>query len=159
MKKILSIVLLATMLFSMFAIPTAALADYHVVIGSGVNVRKSASTSAAVVRQVGYGYDFKAHTVSNGFIHVNYSSSEWIKKTLTAEYHSPPAVSSKTVSISSGNLAVRQAPTTNAPSLGSYSNGTTVSIQADTVYQVNGHYWHMVYYGGQQGWVSATYLR
>ena len=68
MKKILSIVLLATMLFSMFAIPVSATSstlkgDYQVINAAGVNVRKTASTSGTILRQVSYGYEFRASVI------------------------------------------------------------------------------------------------
>lgn len=165
MKKILSIVLLATMLFSMFAIPVSATSstlkgDYQVINAAGVNVRKTASTSGTILRQVSYGYEFRAsviYGVQNNWVKSN-TAEEYFSRSYVLDYNSPPPHEKRKVSISSGNLSVREGPSSNAAQIASFANGANITVSGKTAQTSNGHYWELVLINGRAGWVASTYL-
>lgn len=157
MKKVLSFLLIATLLLGIFIIPSSAVGEgYFVVIGSGVNVRTGPGTQYTSVGQVSYGETFTSYSIEGSWVQM--PSGNWIHTDYVVNYDGNIDNYQRKVSISSGTLSVRKGPTTAAPIVGSLSNNTNVEVLAETMTKVNGQYWAMISYNGGSGWVSASYL-
>lgn len=159
MKKVLSFLLIATLLLGTFIIPSSALEQsYLVVIGDNVNIRKGPGTQYASVRKATYGDQFFAFKIQGNWVKIS-DSDEWISADYVVNYQTVIFNPQKKVKVSSGTLTVRQGPTTAAATIASLANNTVVTVEADTMTKVNGYTWAYVVYGNnQRGWVCASYL-
>ena len=161
MKKVISFLLIATLLLGTFIVPSSATIDgeYFVVIGSNVNLRSGPGTQYSSVGTVSYGYEFKTYTFSGNWAQV--SSGKWINGNYIVAYDANISNPARKVQLSNatGTLNVRKAPTTAAPSIGSLSNNAYVTAMAETMTTVNGYTWVMISYGSNTvGWVASNYL-
>ena len=170
MKKFLSVMLAAIMLAAMFTFSVSASwseAGYTVVIGDSVHFRYGPGTDYDIVQTVAPAtYGDRLGTIMSDKVSRDSSGREWfstpygwICMDYFTTYLSAASISSGTVINISSSLAVRKGPTTSAPSIGSLSNGTAVTVLAETHFQINGHYWYMISYGSGAGWVAAEYIR
>ncbi|GEM_PF-1407089 len=170
MKKFLSVMLAAIMLAAMFTFSVSASwseAGYTVVIGDSVRFRYGPGTDYDIVQTVAPAtYGDRLGTIMSDKVSRDSSGREWfstpygwICMDYVTTYLSAASISSGTVINISSSLAVRKGPTTSAPSIGSLSNGTAVTVLAETHFQINGHYWYMISYGSGAGWVAAEYIR
>ena len=174
MKKIVSLLLTAVMLIGAMSItasavdgPTWGEGAYCVVIAASVNYRSGPGTNYDIVpgEKATWGMEFyqgwNATLGSDGkyWRPAAVDNSRWICLDYIATYNANVLdfIYGKVSGVSS-NLAVRQAPTTNAPSIGSLQNNAAVTILAITHYQINGHYWYMIDYGIGTGWVASEYI-
>ncbi len=157
MKKVLSFLLIATLLLGTFIIPSSAIeGGYFVVIGDNVNVRTGPGTQYTSVRKATYGEEFISYTFSGSWVQIK--TNEWISTAYVVNYQTVVSNPQRKVSISSGTLTVRKGPTTAAPALGSLANNTNVTVLADTMTTVNGYTWAMISWGTGVGWVATAYL-
>ncbi len=157
MKKVLSFLLIATLLLGTFIIPSSALEQgYIVVIGDNVNVRTGPGTQYSVSRKVTYGDEFIITEIRGNWVKI--TSGEWISADYVVNYQTVVEHPQRKVKVSSGTLTVRKGPTTAAPALGSLANNTNVTVLADTMTTVNGYTWAMIAWGTYVGWVSTAYL-
>lgn len=110
-------------------VQAATVASYQVTITtSALNIRTSPSTSGAIVGQY-----YLGNTVT-----VIGQSGDWLQTSkgyISAKYTSPvpnqtttTASSSYQASITASSLNIRQAPSSSAQILGTYSNGTVVTV-------------------------------
>ena len=159
MKKVISFLLIATLLLGTFIMPSSALEhSYLVVIGDNVNIRKGPGTQYASVRKVTYGEQLFVYEIRGNWVRI-WDDDQWISADYVVNYQTAVINPRRKVKISSGTLTVRQGPTTAAPATASLANNTVVTVEADTMTKVNGYTWAYVVYGNnQRGWVCASYL-
>ena len=159
MKKVLSFLLIATLLLGTFIIPSSALeGGYFVVIGDNVNIRSGPGTQYSSIRKATYGEEFISYTIQGNWVKVSTTQNAWISADYVVNYHTVISNPQRKVKISSGTLTVRKAPTTAATAVGSLANNTNVQVLAETMTAVNGHIWAMISYGSGAAWVSTSYL-
>ena len=159
MKKVLSLLLIATLLVGTFMIPSSALeGGYFVVIGDNVNIRKGPGTQYASVRKATYGEEYISYTIQGNWVKTSYYNDEWISADYVVNYQTVVEHPQRKVKVSSGTLTVRKAPTTAAPAVGSLANNANVTVLADTMTKVNGYTWAMISWGTGVGWVATSYL-
>ena len=146
MKKFLSVMLAAIMLAAMFTFSVSASwseAGYTVVIGDSVHFRYGPGTDYDIVQTVAPAtYGDRLGTIMSDKVSRDSSGREWfstpygwICMDYVTTYLSAASISSGTVINISSSLAVRKGPTTSAPSIGSLSNGTAVTVLAETHFQ------------------------
>ena len=158
MKKVLSFLLIATLLLGTFIIPSSALEQsYIVVIGDNVNIRKGPGTQYAVSQKATYGDEFIACEIRGNWVRIN-NNNEWISADYAVNYQTVIFNPNRKVKVSSGSLTARKAPTTAAPAVGSLANNTNVRVLAETLSTVNGYTWVMIEYGSGVAWVASSYL-
>ena len=158
MKKVLSFLLIATLLLGTFIVPSSALEQsYIVVIGDNVNIRKGPGTQYSVSRKATYGDEFFIFEFSGNWVRIN-ENNEWISADYVVNYHTVIFNPQRKVKVSSGTLTVRKGPTTAAPAVGSLANNANVTVLAETMTKVNGYTWAMISWGTGVGWVATSYL-
>lgn len=125
----------------------------RVAITSGVlNVRKSASTSSAVVSTLKKNAYVTLVSKSGSFWRVKYSASSY--GYCSAAYITAVSKAVKTVVTSSGNLNVRSAASTSSSKVASLSPGTVVPVIS-----TSGNWSRIIYNGIKTGYVSSSYLK
>lgn len=166
MKKLMSILLAAVMLFSVCAVTSSAQwseAGYTVVIGDAVRFREGPGTDYAVASDYKATYGDRLGIINSDYVETDSSGREWfhsdrgwICMDYVTTYYSAAEISSGTINAS--GVAIRKGPTTNAPSVGSFSKNTDVAVLAKTHFYINNHQWYMVQYNSTVGWVAAEYV-
>ena len=157
MKKVISFLLIATLLLGTFIVPSSALeGGYVVVIADNVNIRSGPGTQYSSVGKATYGDEFTVWEISGNWVKIQ--SSQWISASYVVNYQTVVEHPQRKVKISSGTLTVRKGPTTASPALGSLANNTNVTVLADTMTTVNDYTWAMISWGTYVGWVATAYL-
>ena len=171
MKKIISIILSVVMLLCVCSVLTSASWSedgYIIVIADAVRTRTGAGVENDVVPGVTYTYGDTLGIASSGRIEKDSNGVDWLKiadnqyicMNYVTTYFSAASISSGKVINVNTNLAVRKAPTTKAPSIGSLKNDANVKITAETHYEIDGQKWYQIEYGDRytRGWISANYI-
>ena len=123
---------------------------------STVNIRQSASTSAAIIGILPQGTSVNIQSSENGFAKVSYDgltgyvSMDYLKNGGSA---SGQSTSSQEVKTTTSVLNIRQSASTSSAVIGQIPNGTKVTIQG----KENG--FAKVTYNGVTGYASLTYLK
>lgn len=158
MKKILSIILTVIltglMLFPVntYAAVTPTKAGTVNISSGSLNVRRSASSSSAVISSL------KKHTFvalvskSGSWWHVEYEKGKF--GYVHSDYITTMSGKAMTVSISSGSLNVRSGPSTAYAKTGSLTRGETVIVLSSS-----GEWQRVLYHGTKTGYVSRSYLK
>ena len=158
MRKILSLFLTIIIIVGILAVPVksyAASASSQagtVAISSGtLNVRKSASTTAAVVASISKGSYVTLISKSGVWWYVEYGKNQYgyCHCAYIANASGSPAV----VNIQSGILNVRSGAGTSYSVTGSLTKGETVIVLS-----TSGNWKRILYHGTKTGYVSAQYL-
>lgn len=180
MKKVLKLVTMAVCLLAVSQIPYTAKPVYGaqsalktktvgiVTANSSLNLRKSASTTAATLASLPnntqvaiiskntanwYNVTYKGQT---GWVSGQYLSVKTITDTSTTPVVTVPseAVETKTIGIvTASSLNLRQSAVSTSEILSSIPNNAQV-----TVISKDANNWYNVTYNGQTGWVSGSYL-
>ncbi len=160
MKKVISIVLSLVLVFTLFfslSVNTSAAGEIYagkVVTSSGnLNVRSSASKSAAVITSVKNSSWLTLVKKNGNWWYVEYANGKygWCHSDYIKKYTGSYAV---TVNISSGSLNVRKGAGTQ------YEVKTTLKKGEDAVVIKHGDSWSRILYrGNKTGYVSTTYIK
>lgn len=157
MKKILSSIM-AIIMIGILLLPLEAHAATvssgagQVSVSSGtLNVRKSNSTSSAVVASLTKGSYITLISKSGSWWRVEYSNGRY--GYCHADYIKTISSSAMTVNIKSGSLNVRSGPSTAYSKTGSLLKAETVLVLSSS-----GSWKRILYHGTKTGYVSAQYL-
>lgn len=158
MKKLISIILTVIltglMLFPVntYAAVTPTKAGTVNISSGSLNVRRSASSSSAVISSL------KKHTFvalvskSGSWWHVEYEKGKF--GYVHGDYITTMSGKAMTVGISSGSLNVRSGPSTAYAKTGSLTRGETVIVLSSS-----GEWQRILYHGTKTGYVSRSYLK
>lgn len=144
--------LTALIALALMAAPLTAFADeWSVVKGGSLNLRQSASLSAAILGSYPTGTWVQVESTDGGWSKVTvagkngYMSNAYLKSQLTAGKATVRTYSSR-------GLNLRAEPSTEAPILTSYKTGTVVDVL------LKGNGWYRVKAGEQTGYMASAYL-
>lgn len=158
MRKILSLFLTVIILVGILAVPVKSYAATSssqagiVSVSSGtLNVRKSASASAAVAASLSKGSYVTLISKYGSWWYVEYGKDQY--GYCHSDYISTVSGSPATVNIQSGTLNVRGGAGTSYAVTGSLAKGETV-----IVLMTSGDWKYILYHGTKTGYVSARYL-
>lgn len=160
MKKFISALMAAMVILTVFAMgtSTAYAADTGSAAGTvttasgNLNVRKSASTSSAVVGSLPKGSAVTLLSKSGSWWYVEYGNGKY--GYCSASYINQVSGSqAKQVTTVSGNLNVRSGAGTNYPVIGSLPKGKYVVVLSQS-----GGWNKILYHGIKTGYVSSAYL-
>lgn len=158
MRKILSLFLTVIILAGILAVPVKSYAATSssqagvVSVSSGtLNVRKSASTSAAVEASLSKGSYVTLISKSGSWWYVEYGKDQY--GYCRSDYITTVSGSPATVNIQSGTLNVRSGAGTSYAVTGSLTKGETVIVLS-----TSGDWKYILYHGAKTGYVSARYL-
>lgn len=159
MKRTCSLVLTLVLTISLFSYFNLTAEASSVIYGAGkvstastsLNVRKSASTSSAVVTTLKRNSQVTLINKSGNFWYVKYSASGY--GYCSADYITVSSTNVKAVKTTSGNLNVRSSASTSSTILTTLKSGTKVPVLSTS----NG--WAKILYNGNRtGYVSSAYL-
>ena len=159
MKRTCSFILTLILTFSLFQNFNLTAEASSTVYGAGkvttastsLNVRKSASTSSAIITTLKRNSQVTLINKSGNFWYVRYSTSGY--GYCSADYITVTSKVVKTVKTTSGNLNVRNSASTSGTVLTKLSSGTKVPVISTS----NG--WSKILYNGNKtGYVSSDYL-
>lgn len=159
MKRTCSFILTLILTFSLFQNFNLTAEASSTVYGAGkvttastsLNVRKSASTSSAIITTLKRNSQVTLINKSGNFWYVRYSTSSY--GYCSADYITVTSKVVKTVKTTSGNLNVRNRASTSGTVLTKLSSGTKVPVISTS----NG--WSKILYNGNKtGYVSSAYL-
>ena len=158
MKRTLSVILTTIIILGVLIMPIEAdaatltsQAGVVSVTSGRLNVRKSASTSAAVQTSLNKGSYVTLISKSGSWWYVEYGNGQY--GYCHADYIKTVSSNTATVKLSSGTLNVRSGAGTSYSKIGSLSNGKVVLVLSTS----NG--WSRILYNGTKtGYVSANYL-
>ncbi|MDO5011468.1 MAG: SH3 domain-containing protein [Intestinibacter bartlettii] len=137
------------------------------ITASSLNVRSGASTSYSILGTLSKGKVVTISAESNGWYKISYNGGYgWVSKTYVSTTGSTTSNGStsgststgtsqtviKTGTITTSSLNVRSGASTSYSRIGSVTQGTKVSIYAES----NG--WYKISFNGGYGWVSKTYV-
>ena len=158
MKKILSIILtiiltgLTLLPLDTHAVNTATKAGTVNISSGNLNVRRSASSSSAIVSSLKK-HTFVALVSKSGlWWHVEYEKGKF--GYVHGDYITTMSGKPMTVSISSGYLNVRSGPSTDYSKTGNLVKGETVIVLSQT-----GEWRRILYHGTKTGYVNSVYLK
>lgn len=158
MRKLLSLFLAIIISVGILAVPVKSYAASStskagvVSVSSGsLNIRKSGSTSAAVVSSLGKGTYITLISKSGSWWYVEYGKGQY--GYCHSDYITAVSGSPETVKIQSGTLNVRSGAGTSYAVTGSLTKGETVIVLSST-----GSWKRIIYHGTKTGYVSAQYL-
>jgi mannosyl-glycoprotein endo-beta-N-acetylglucosaminidase len=125
-----------------------------------LNMRNSASTSAAIIASLKKGTAVTIYAESNGWAKINangkvgYVSTSYLSAQASANYAAKPpsGVITKYVEVNKGTLNVRTAASTSSAVIAALTKGTAVTVYSEA----NG--WAKVNVNGKEGYVSSKYL-
>lgn len=131
---------------------------------ANVNLRKSASTSTAVLATIPKGTKFtisKTATISNvKWAYVSYNSKKgWVSYAYLKKYQ-PSISTTKTVKetvLTTANVNLRKSASTSTAILATIPKGTKVTITK--IITINNMKWAYGSYNGKKGWISYAYLK
>ena len=159
MKRTCSLILTLILTFSLFSNFNLTAEASSTVYGAGkvttsstsLNVRKSASTSSAVITTLKRNSQITLINKSGNFWYVRYSASGY--GYCSADYITVISKDVKTVKTTSGNLNVRNSASTSGTILTTLKSGTKIPVISTT----NG--WSKILYNGTKtGYVNSAYL-
>ena len=159
MKRTCSLILTLILTFSLFSNFNLTAEASSTVYGAGkvttsstsLNVRKSASTSSAVITTLKRNSQITLINKSGNFWYVRYSASGY--GYCSADYITVISKDVKTVKTTSGNLNVRSSASTSGTILTTLKSGTKIPVISTT----NG--WSKILYNGTKtGYVNSAYL-
>ncbi len=159
MKRMCSLILTLILTFSLFTNFNLTAEASSTVYGAGkvttsstsLNVRKSASTSSAVITTLKRNSQITLINKSGNFWYVRYSASGY--GYCSADYITVISKDVKTVKTTSGNLNVRSSASTSGTILTTLKSGTKIPVISTT----NG--WSKILYNGTKtGYVNSAYL-
>lgn len=158
MRKIVSLFLTVIILVGILAVSVKSYAATSlsqagtVSVSSGtLNVRKSASTSAAVAASLSKGSYITLISKSGSWWYVEYGKDQY--GYCHSDYITTVSGSPATVNIQSGTLNVRSGAGTSYAVTGSLTKGETVIVLS-----TSGDWKNILYHGTKTGYVSAQYL-
>lgn len=158
MRKIVSLFLTVIILVGILAVSVKSYAATSlsqagtVSVSSGtLNVRKSASTSAAVAASLSKGSYITLISKSGPWWYVEYGKDQY--GYCHSDYITTVSGSPATVNIQSGTLNVRSGAGTSYAVTGSLTKGETVIVLS-----TSGDWKNILYHGTKTGYVSAQYL-
>lgn len=158
MKKAISLILSALVIFGVLAMPVRADAASAgaqagmVSTSSGnLNVRSGGSTNSAVLTSLPKGSYVTLVSRSGAWWYVEYGKG--LYGYCHADYITPVSGSTATVQTQSGSLNIRSGPGTSYTRIGSLGKGETVLVLS-----TSGGWSRILYHGTKNGYVSAQYL-
>ena len=159
MKRIISILLITVLVFTLAGTPMKANAVTNALgvgvvatTSGGLNVREKATTSSKILTSLPKGSYITLVSASGNWWRVEYNRGMY--GYCHADYIRQIATVSSTVNTQSGNLNVRSGPGTSYTRVGSLAKGETVLILA-----TSGNWSRILYHGIKIGYVSSQYLK